>query len=361
MKKLIILMVLLLSVSSAYAICGDGRINGNELCDVSDLDEKDCSDFEYAKGVLGCDNECTFNLSGCFNLENSTCEEIFSEEKAEVCDQNADGGYSCLTTGGNDSNAYDFCIQSDGLIIHSPYNQIFTQRRIPLHFQAYDEGEIYYSVNGRRLRRLCRGCDVYERTKNFRIGPNNLLVRFEKGNQTLEKTAWFTLSRPNKVNSRRTYWHGTPITGILATGYSDFRLSKTRNRQHPGLVYFTKTRINIRADNLPQIEGNYTIWLFNDTDFLKLGNLNVNRREQRSIYRTSIKGYLRGTVEENLVDKYDGALLEVEPTGYDLPYPTTETLLWFNRTPRTNFLENGEACINGRQCQSGQCVDEICV
>lgn len=42
-------------------------IDTGELCDGSQLNGENCTDFGYAAGNLTCDNTCNFNTSGCFN------------------------------------------------------------------------------------------------------------------------------------------------------------------------------------------------------------------------------------------------------------------------------------------------------
>jgi len=48
--------------------CGDGKIEGNELCDGSDLQGEDCvrlGDGLYTGGSLGCTSNCTFDVAMC--------------------------------------------------------------------------------------------------------------------------------------------------------------------------------------------------------------------------------------------------------------------------------------------------------
>jgi hypothetical protein len=48
--------------------CGNGRVEGHELCDGADLNHETCStvgDGIYTSGTLGCSSKCTFDLSMC--------------------------------------------------------------------------------------------------------------------------------------------------------------------------------------------------------------------------------------------------------------------------------------------------------
>ena len=45
--------------------CGDGKINGTEQCDASDLGGKTCVSLGFKSGVLSCGSSCLFDTSGC--------------------------------------------------------------------------------------------------------------------------------------------------------------------------------------------------------------------------------------------------------------------------------------------------------
>jgi hypothetical protein len=56
------------SDSGASAVCGNGKQEGNELCDKTDLDGETCKtvgDAMYTGGTLSCTSSCTFNVSKC--------------------------------------------------------------------------------------------------------------------------------------------------------------------------------------------------------------------------------------------------------------------------------------------------------
>jgi hypothetical protein len=50
-------------------VCGNGKLEGNELCDGKDLNHETCAtigDGLYSKGTLLCSKKCTFDISMCF-------------------------------------------------------------------------------------------------------------------------------------------------------------------------------------------------------------------------------------------------------------------------------------------------------
>jgi hypothetical protein len=51
--------------AGASAVCGDGAVGGDELCDGSDLDGWTCVDFGFEKGELSCMPGCTLDATGC--------------------------------------------------------------------------------------------------------------------------------------------------------------------------------------------------------------------------------------------------------------------------------------------------------
>lgn len=59
---------------AGVAFCGDNRIDDDEECDLTDLDEEDCEslceasdDEQDVTGTLACNANCTFNFNGCVN------------------------------------------------------------------------------------------------------------------------------------------------------------------------------------------------------------------------------------------------------------------------------------------------------
>ncbi|MCK5688448.1 PPC domain-containing protein [Myxococcota bacterium] len=49
------------------SICGNQTVDGNEDCDGTHMDGKDCTDLGYTGGTLTCDYECFFDESACTN------------------------------------------------------------------------------------------------------------------------------------------------------------------------------------------------------------------------------------------------------------------------------------------------------
>jgi hypothetical protein len=51
------------------AVCGNGKVEGNELCDGADLNHETCKtvgDGIYSKGTLKCSSKCVFDISMCY-------------------------------------------------------------------------------------------------------------------------------------------------------------------------------------------------------------------------------------------------------------------------------------------------------
>ena len=111
------------------AICSDGIISGDEVCDGSNLDGKTCQDFGYANpNTLACGNDClSFDTSGCSavcgdgntepgencddgNLLNGDgCSSICVNEGAPVCGDNVIGnGEVCDNNNLNGKTCQDF-------------------------------------------------------------------------------------------------------------------------------------------------------------------------------------------------------------------------------------------------------------
>jgi hypothetical protein len=53
------------SVRPRPPLCGDGVINGTEVCDRPQLDGTTCASFGYAGGLIACTSSCTFDVSMC--------------------------------------------------------------------------------------------------------------------------------------------------------------------------------------------------------------------------------------------------------------------------------------------------------
>lgn len=50
------------------ASCGDGKINGTDQCDASDLGSKTCKGLGHTGGALSCKWDCTLETSGCYKV-----------------------------------------------------------------------------------------------------------------------------------------------------------------------------------------------------------------------------------------------------------------------------------------------------
>lgn len=60
--------------------CGNNVIEGDEECDLTQLDGQDCLTLGFESGALSCDLQCNFNTSGCGICGNDVVDE------AEMCD-----------------------------------------------------------------------------------------------------------------------------------------------------------------------------------------------------------------------------------------------------------------------------------
>ena len=78
------------------AECGNDMVEGNEVCDGTDLDGEDCSSQGFDDGDLACDAACGgFDVSGCVSYECGNDE----VEGREVCDGTDVGDQDCGTQG----------------------------------------------------------------------------------------------------------------------------------------------------------------------------------------------------------------------------------------------------------------------
>lgn len=77
--------------------CGNGSLNGAELCDGSDFrpGQNTCLDYGFVGGTLGCRDDCTPNLADC---RPAVCGNGIIEGN-EVCDDNQFSGATCQSEG----------------------------------------------------------------------------------------------------------------------------------------------------------------------------------------------------------------------------------------------------------------------
>lgn len=77
-------------------LCGNGVLDPGEDCDGADLGGMTCEDLGYYEGVLGCTDECTFDVSGCSGF----CGDgLLQDEHGEECDGDDLGGLTCEELG----------------------------------------------------------------------------------------------------------------------------------------------------------------------------------------------------------------------------------------------------------------------
>ena len=84
------------SSTGPVELCGNDAIDGEEICDGTDLDGQDCAQQGFDGGDLACNADCGgYDTSGCvnFNCGNGTV------EGKEACDGNDLGGATCQGEG----------------------------------------------------------------------------------------------------------------------------------------------------------------------------------------------------------------------------------------------------------------------
>jgi hypothetical protein len=77
--------------------CGNGVVEGDEICDGDELGEATCLTLGFSGGELRCTAECTHDNSGCTSA-GAECGNG-SVERGEVCDGSDFGGATCTSLG----------------------------------------------------------------------------------------------------------------------------------------------------------------------------------------------------------------------------------------------------------------------
>lgn len=75
------------------AVCGNGQRESGEQCDGAALGGQTCANHGYTLGALGCGDDCTYDVSDCYDCGNGTA------EGAETCDGSDLAGLTCLDLG----------------------------------------------------------------------------------------------------------------------------------------------------------------------------------------------------------------------------------------------------------------------
>lgn len=83
--------------------CGDGKVEGSEQCDKTDLNSSTCKSLGYDSGTLSCNTNCTFNVSAC---KSNT-----SSKFGKACQSSNDCGANliCVTFAQNQSYCTASC------------------------------------------------------------------------------------------------------------------------------------------------------------------------------------------------------------------------------------------------------------
>lgn len=83
--------------NTSGAACGNSWIDDGEQCDSIDLAGQTCSRLGFSGGTLACAADCTFDTSGCSNQQGSCGDGTING--TELCDGTALGGQSCRLLG----------------------------------------------------------------------------------------------------------------------------------------------------------------------------------------------------------------------------------------------------------------------
>lgn len=73
----------IVEVSLRLSVCGDKVVEGQEDCERGEKIERTCEDFGYEKGVLHCDNSCSFDFHSCHPFPEPPEEEIPNIDEEE--------------------------------------------------------------------------------------------------------------------------------------------------------------------------------------------------------------------------------------------------------------------------------------
>jgi len=78
--------------------CGNGKVDGDEECDKTNLTGQTCMDAGFAGGALRCKPDCTLNTSLCINSPTTQCGNGIVET-GEQCDGSILAGNTCINNG----------------------------------------------------------------------------------------------------------------------------------------------------------------------------------------------------------------------------------------------------------------------
>ena len=81
------------------AVCGNGQIEGAEVCDQTNLNGQSCTTVpgSFTGGTLSCSSSCTFDTSLCLTGQEECGNDVL--ETGESCDGSALGTATCQTVG----------------------------------------------------------------------------------------------------------------------------------------------------------------------------------------------------------------------------------------------------------------------
>ncbi|MFH1510528.1 MAG: putative metal-binding motif-containing protein [Candidatus Woesearchaeota archaeon] len=326
-----------------------------ELCDAKD---NDCD------GVIDSFNQdCSVRFKGICSNGQEFCSAGTWDgcplPQFEVCDDGLD-------------NDCDGVIDNGCRILHllNPGSEVYYDRIVPVATDSGGRSDMYYSLDDSSWRLLCKNCNIYDKPMQFRYGSHvlSVIASYPDGIAS-RQSVWFVVARPDSVTGGSATWTGMVKQGVYSV--AQVRIVETKNFRSPMFKQwggpsredFMSSTVKLSIKNLPSIgsDEDYVLWLFNSktNEFRKIGLLSLNKRQgSQDPYNTGIIGYLStqgSMMYENLLDDFDGAIIERQPKGYGLPYPLGDALLYFNKMAPMNFLADGANCVAHTQCQSELC------
>jgi hypothetical protein len=79
------------------SVCGNGILEGSEVCDTNNLNGQTCGSLGYDAGYLSCYN-CKFNINYCTKIQDNICGNKVLD-KGEQCEVGTLNGYTCSKLG----------------------------------------------------------------------------------------------------------------------------------------------------------------------------------------------------------------------------------------------------------------------
>jgi len=180
---------------------------------------------------------------------------------------------------------WEFDIQtttSFSMAVESPEDKVYGNRRIPIIVSLDSDVELLeYRDNGGRWRRLCRDCDGYDRTKSFREGEHELVIRAtDEFGWTKEETINFEVDSRKPRISRIEPKRKSTINGEnFKVKYTERNLNEVEVSLSDGVNVVTYGLIGCEAGRSKECstsldlsgyaDGQWINYWFNVSDFVR--------------------------------------------------------------------------------------------